>query len=1414
MQLFSLRIIRSLDERNGEVPLAIVMPDSNPGLFGSTITDLVDTVWARHFEFEVVTGDIEDDVAQLEGWVPGVWSHTGSGIGSSAWQLVARFEFAEDGSFLVVDQLTGVVVARVVGAKVRRIPLEDRPGPWDEDARCESCGAEQRGGFDRFNGQLLCRACLAHFAWLPGDGGQRPELPSDPKEVTVSKRTTPRQRVIARAEQLGLEVEDWGDCISLWSPSGNRFVSDQQHCISCPFDASDGFPKATAWQDLDRRSAMGLEPCDCGMCRGDEEDEAMGGPADDFVEVDGQQLAAILGEKLEDGLADAMLSAWRDQLTFGSIRTVASGNPDADRHGMVLADAPMVNESCEEFVEDHGPVIAKALAANWGWGLHGSVDEVWNDGSTRGWSPFIEGTLPAESMTSDRSWDDELRGLINDGVIDAKLGIQLLTLHHDRAERPQVWAPDGTILNVHVGVGKPDLRRFEAECGHCGKVVNSMTRTPVWTYEPGSFVTYTESPQYLGRFDICSQCAALLDVTGQLERLASGGLTAKSDPVIPWERLPLGKDGFFIRKTTPAPYGVDHWWMLDRLDDDHQTGRRGLGRQLYDMVVKDHAHVIAVSRFGTVDASGFVQYMDQNRATIILDTNPVNDTMVDEGYRSWSCPLTEVVMGVLAADPGSDTGLPEEGTVSTPKEDTMSELLWTKKGPGVYTTAGYTVERMDDEGTASVWGIWSTPEGEALKWAGFASTLKAAKAKVDRSVNPERPEYLAEQAKQEAESKAFWAAEAEAYSHQPGECFMTVIDAEGTGGSHYVPFPVGTFVNVTLEGTTLTGERHDTLHTGLVMSEGEQRDGTTQQQVQLTKTMTIWAKTSELTAYTGPDLFLCRHAHGWTESCDGCRLVDCPEDRRTAVDPDDPTPDADGVDTLDEDAKNLADALWEMEKQGVDLIAKDEVVHVILGKRRNPVFPSAPYVTWRYGWAGLFSGHYDLDELGGWFSFAERIGAPIAEDELVWHRYGHVYKAEGFKRTGGLAPAAKAYLIMKDDTLGWTVIRNPQSSFISPGDEAMVIAVEHYLTEAKQAAYKDATARIMRAIMGEPENEGPEPEEGTVSTTDPSPAPDAPEKAPVDRLAAFPVDKDKGTTWDGVKAFTVVIGSALDDDPTNYTVFAEDQLDAIEQVDRRRGGIADGTLLSAEVDWDHLYAHVLCPLCGEVFTFKATEDDEPFASWLRCTNPACPGGDYTMWSDSSVSPSYYGGEFDEPRCGVMGRTCECGEPMVMNVSCSCPTCFNPDCPDFDEESIPGLEQLDFDVSGVDPATVGIMFCDECGEAFGDDGDDPAVDLYDEDGFGETRTLCGGCRDNLEHDEAGNALDPREGKTLDELPDGAVVGIVAPTPGVPAEVVELVLALAEWYDEGEAPLRSGAQLLDDDRTLREAVLAARTALANL
>jgi hypothetical protein len=143
---------------------------------------------------------------------------------------------------------------------------------------------------------------------------------------------------------------------------------------------------------------------------------------------------------------------------------------------------------------------------------------------------------------------------------------------------------------------------------------------------------------------------------------------------------------------------------------------------------------------------------------------------------------------------------------------------------------------------------------------------------------------------------------------------------------------------------------------------------------------------------------------------------------------------------------------------------------------------------------------------------------------------------------------------------------------------------------------------------------------------------------------------------------------------------------------------------------------------------------------------------------------------DEVGIGVVGETCEkCGQRMVLNASIGTQDCINRDCSEYDADNVGGLDEEDFDLSGLDWAELGFITCDECGRGFITDGD-AAVDLYESDGFNEdgpgengfveVRTLCPECRDGLEHDEAGNALDPRQGKTLDEvLAAGGTVGAI-------------------------------------------------------
>jgi hypothetical protein len=151
-------------------------------------------------------------------------------------------------------------------------------------------------------------------------------------------------------------------------------------------------------------------------------------------------------------------------LRFGSIRTIASGNPEADLHGIVHASAPMVMDSAHDWVIDNGGdsgfgepgPVAKAIAANLGWGLWDGVDCTFGDGSTRGWSPVIIGNL-------DPTWVQRLPhdGIDSPVVIDLinRLGMDftlaVLQFGHDQRkaefaqhQRRQVWWPDGSIDTV------------------------------------------------------------------------------------------------------------------------------------------------------------------------------------------------------------------------------------------------------------------------------------------------------------------------------------------------------------------------------------------------------------------------------------------------------------------------------------------------------------------------------------------------------------------------------------------------------------------------------------------------------------------------------------------------------------------------------------------------------------------------------------------------------------------------------------------------------------------------------------------------------------------------------------------------------------------------------------------------------
>jgi hypothetical protein len=77
-----------------------------------------------------------------------------------------------------------------------------------------------------------------------------------------------KQKVLARAQQLGVEVEEIGSDVLLWAPEGHLFSGIDIHgFVESPWD---GETKAgmwrVAWEDL----KSGVEPCwlkDCEVCR-------------------------------------------------------------------------------------------------------------------------------------------------------------------------------------------------------------------------------------------------------------------------------------------------------------------------------------------------------------------------------------------------------------------------------------------------------------------------------------------------------------------------------------------------------------------------------------------------------------------------------------------------------------------------------------------------------------------------------------------------------------------------------------------------------------------------------------------------------------------------------------------------------------------------------------------------------------------------------------------------------------------------------------------------------------------------------------------------------------------------------------------------------------------------------------------
>ena len=95
------------------------------------------------------------------------------------------------------------------------------------------------------------------------------------------------------------------------------------------------------------------------------------------------------------------------KLQFGSCRTIATqpsaredrweGFDQRDIHGLVNADAGMLQDLAPEWLAEVGSrALANAIAANSRWGLWGSPDAAWGDGSPRGWSPVIIGKLPTD----------------------------------------------------------------------------------------------------------------------------------------------------------------------------------------------------------------------------------------------------------------------------------------------------------------------------------------------------------------------------------------------------------------------------------------------------------------------------------------------------------------------------------------------------------------------------------------------------------------------------------------------------------------------------------------------------------------------------------------------------------------------------------------------------------------------------------------------------------------------------------------------------------------------------------------------------------------------------------------------------------------------------------------------------------
>jgi hypothetical protein len=86
---------------------------------------------------------------------------------------------------------------------------------------------------------------------LTGDMQEaNPPAPKPNKKVV-----TPKQKVVAIAEELGIQVDGCGYEIEIWAPDGYHFGSTGTHVANC-----DG------WADALRHIRFGLEQCDADTC--------------------------------------------------------------------------------------------------------------------------------------------------------------------------------------------------------------------------------------------------------------------------------------------------------------------------------------------------------------------------------------------------------------------------------------------------------------------------------------------------------------------------------------------------------------------------------------------------------------------------------------------------------------------------------------------------------------------------------------------------------------------------------------------------------------------------------------------------------------------------------------------------------------------------------------------------------------------------------------------------------------------------------------------------------------------------------------------------------------------------------------------------------------------------------------------